>query len=803
MEQNITQTVSENVLVKKLGVILSAFVFLLPIFFVPNEIVNLYVAKITLFATGLVIIFAVFLSSVLSKGIIEMPKAKYLLPIFLFGVISVISSIFSDSIENSISGNFFDLGTAGSILMLVFSLFVTIVSIRSINVVDKIMSWFLYSSMVLSLYTIVVNLFGASFPKFLISKIPQFLPGGVIDVAIILGASVIVSLGALNMKDLPKKIHYSIVGLIVVSLVFIGAASFLPIIVLLGISALMFFVYLLSWNLSGNALESGQSNRKISISALSVLMVMTIFVLGGSGIGSYLSEKLKIQVAEIRPNFQTTMNLTVKAWQKNVAFGIGPNRFANFWSQNKPIDVNQSQFWSSEFYSGSGFIPTVAITTGLVGLLSLLFFIAMYLLYGVKAIFAQAGNGYHRYLATSSFLTSLYLWLVMFFYTPSITVVALAFIFTGIFTATLVPQGIIGVWRVNIFSNPKANFLSVLGIVILLVLSVVGGYFVWEKSIASVIFQKGVLSYRNNGDLSLARELIVKSTNIAQKDIYWRGLAEVTLEDLTKELNNVANKNQISDDMRLKIQNLIGGVIESAKNAVNADSGNFQNWFALARIYEILAQNGISGSIESAKSSYVEASLRSPNNPATPLSLARLNILENDFDLAEENINKSLSLKNNYSDAYFTLAQIQVVQKDIDSAIKSVEALTVIEPNNPGLYFQLGLLKYNQKDFLGAAGAFERSITLAPDYANAKYFLGITYYQINRKDDAIRLFTELNQMNYEIGRRDDAFGLLTNNKEVNKEVSDLLEIMKSGKPLFEENKKSMKPENRVEPPIRD
>ena len=57
-----------NVLVKKLGIILSVFVFLLPVFFVPVLGVSLYVAKITLLATGLVAIFAVFLCRCFQLG---------------------------------------------------------------------------------------------------------------------------------------------------------------------------------------------------------------------------------------------------------------------------------------------------------------------------------------------------------------------------------------------------------------------------------------------------------------------------------------------------------------------------------------------------------------------------------------------------------------------------------------------------------------------------------------------------------------------------------------------------------------
>ncbi|MFH0804078.1 MAG: tetratricopeptide repeat protein [Candidatus Zambryskibacteria bacterium] len=761
---------SGNVLAKKLGLIISVFVFLLPVFFVPVSGVSLYVAKITLLATGLVAIFAVFLSSVLSTGTIEIPKVKYLIPIGIFALVSLVSSAFSGAIDSSVAGSIFDLGTSGSILMLVFALFMAVMAIKSVGTMGKIVSAFLYSAIALAVYTLL-GIFASPFlPTFIASKMPVFLAGGPIDTAIIFGAVVIFSLCIINMSEISKKMRYILSVLIAFGILFIGAANFRPVVIILGIISMVFFAYILSWSVGrGNVSEETAkgNDRRVSLSSLAVLIASVILLLGGAGVGGYLSKIMKIQTTEIRPNFETTMNLALTSWKQNVAFGIGPNRFAEFWSAHKPVDINQTQFWDADFYSGSGFIPTVAITTGLLGLLSLLAFIGMYVMSGIKAIFAQANASRSRYLATSSFLVSFYLWIMLFLYTPSITVLALAFIFTGLFTATLVPQGIIGTWKINIFSNPKTNFLSVLSIIVLLIVSVAGGYFVWERTVATVVFERGVSEYQRTGNIQLARESTTKAINMVSSDIYWRGLAEISLIDLGRVLGGITNQNQITDAVRTEIQGLIANAVESAKKATEIDGNNFRNWFALARVYEVLASNGIQGSLESARNAYTEAALRSPSNPAVPLALARLDALEGKIDDARMNITKALELKNNYTDAYFTLAQLEVGANNIPGAVRSVEAATIIDPGNSGLYFQLGLLKYNQRDFAGAAGALEKAIGLVPDYANAKYFLGLSYYQVGRKEDAIKQFEEISATNPD-----------------NQEVKAILSDMKTGKSPF-------------------
>ncbi len=790
MEQNV-QSSSGNVLVKKLGLILAIFVFLLPVFFVPGASVSLYVAKITLLATGLVAIFAVFLSSVLSTGVIEIPKVKYLLPMFLFAVICLVSSAFSGAISASIVGSIFDLGTSGSILMLVFAMFMTIMVVRSIGVVGKVISAFIYSTAVLVVYTLL-GTFGASFlPAFVASRMPLFLTGGVIDTAIILGAATIFSLCALNMTEVSKKMRIIMYVLMAYSILFIGAANFMPTVLMLGIISLVFFVYILSWSVVpvpklNDVEQLPENNRKISLSSLAVLIASVILLLGGTGIGGYLSQVMKVQTTEVRPNFQTTMNLTISAWKQNVALGIGPNRFAEFWAAHKPVDINQTQFWNDDFYSGSGFVPTVAITTGLLGLLSLLAFMVMYVGSGVKAIFAQANSNRSRYLSVSSFMVSLYFWVMLFLYTPSIAVLALAFIFTGLFTVTLVPQGIIGLWKINIFSNPKTNFISVLSIVVLLIVSVAGGYFVWERAIASVIFQNGVLAYQSTGNTVLAKDAVAKSINMVPSDVYWRGLTEISLIDLSNVMGGITNQNQITDTVKIQIQGLIGNSVAAAKKATEIDPGNFQNWFALGRVYEVLAGNGIAGSIDSARGAYGEAALLSPNNPSVPLALGRLDALAGDFTTAKADVAKALSLKSNYTDAYYILAQLQIASGDIPNAVKSVQSATVLDPTNSGLYFQLGLLEYNQKDFAGAAASLEKATSLVPNYANAQYYLGLSYYQLGRKDEAIKQFADLSATN-----------------PGNQEVSTILSEMKAGKSIFPSvnTPASSAPVKNIEPPI--
>jgi len=786
-------------LVRKLGIVLAVFVFLLPVFFVPVLGVSLYVAKMALLVTGLIVLFALFLSSTLSAGMIEIPKAKYLLPIGLFAIIALVSSAFSGSIGNSISGSMFDLGTSGSFLMLVFALFMTLMAARSIGIVARAILAFIYATIALAVYTFVGTFLASLLPMAVASRIPLFPVGSVVDTAIIFGAATILSLCIINMTEISKRIKTVLSILMAYSMLFIGAANFTPVIIILGLVSLVFFVYVLSWSVGSRFPKEGhlqntsvpeevqeENSRKISLSSLIILVASIILVLGGTGIAGFLSKTMRVQTIEVRPSFQTTMDLTLDAWQKNFVFGIGPNRFAEFWALHKPVEINQTQFWNADFYFGSGFMPTIAITTGLLGLLSLLAFIVLYLVMGVKAMFAQANALRSRYLSASSFLVSLYLWAMLFLYNPSLSVLALAFVFTGLFTATLVSQGIVGLWKINIFSNPKTNFLSVLLIVIFLVISIALGYFVWERVVANVVFERGVLEYQKTGDIALVKDSTAKTIGIVQSDVYWRGLAEIYLIDLSRVLGSVVDQDKMTDSVKAEVQGLIVNSIESAKRAVESDTGNYQNWFASGRVYEILTGNNVEGALPEARVAYEEALKRAPNNPAIPLALGRLDAMSGDALGARKNITRALELKGNYTDAYFTLAQLEASENNIPAAVRSVEAASLLDPNNSGLHFQLGLLKYNTSDFKGAVSAFGRAIELVPDYANAKYFLGLSLERLGRRAEAIVQFEEIVKTNPD-----------------NAEINFILSNLKAGKSPFKDAVPPVddKPEKRSEPPI--
>lgn len=785
-------------------IILLVVSFLLPLFFVPSSLLSFQFSKSLLIFGGVTLAFAVFLISILRNGKLELPKNYVFASAGAIVLVSFVSSLISGAITISLLGYGFELGTFSFISVMFVLTFLVFYFFRSKEKIFYSYLLFFVAFAILTIFHSLRFLFGPNFLSFGGFNVAiSNTVGRWNDLGIFFGVGVILSMVTLEIINLSKLFKWLLFAVFVVSLVFVSIVNFSSIWLVIGLFSLIFFVYIFSFGSvsSDDSYVESENDpikniqpktgvKRISYYSLVALLVSVIFLLSGNYLGGYIANKLNISSIEVRPSWNATLSIAKSTLANDPIFGTGPNRFSNNWFLYKPLEVNTTQFWNTDFSYGVGFVPTLLVTTGLLGILVWLMFLLSFLYTGLRSIFYGGQDIFYRYLSVSSFLVSLFLWVMNILYVPSTAIVGMTFFFTGLFFAATCEQGIIKSKTLFLFKSPKSSFISVLVLIVLLIATIAFGYLIFQRSLSSIYFQKSIQEINNGGSLDKAEENMIRAINLSPNDFYFRSLVGIDLIRLNQIISSQdPDAETISDSVKQQFQQALGSAVVNARNAIAKDKTNYLNWLTLGNVYSSVIK--IEGAFANAESAYQEVLKRNPHSPDTYLALARINFATGNLDKAKEYVGEALKEKNNYTDAYFLLAQIEIQDKNIAGAVSSVEAASVIDPTNPGILLQLGVLHYSNANYSKAVDAFMRAIVIAPDYANAKYFLGLSYDKLGRTSDAIKMFTDL--------------------KESNPDNEEIIQILKnlqagrtalsSGSSVDNDTKTTIKPEKRDVLPI--
>lgn len=795
MDENIINAVpSKAALLNKVSFwILLVVTALLPVFFLPASFLSTQFGTSLLFSFGVIVSAILYIVSGIKNGSLDLPKpARYVLGFLaLVPIAYTLAGISNGFNRMAFFGYTFDISTVGFVLLSFVYMFLVSVLFSDRQKIVKGYMAFSLSAVLFGLFVIVRLVSSGKALSFgLFPSTTSSMLGSWNNVAILFAVSALLSLITLEMnRGLSKILKIMLWVGLVVSMFFVALVNFAAVWVILGLVSFLFILFrMFSLYSENDMVPISWAKRLLKAPKISVaiFVLSIIFYIGSASFGLFLANKFSATSVEVRPSFGSTMEIAKNTIREKPLFGTGPNTFVTQWLTYKPADIVTTVFWNTDFTNGIGLLPTFAVTTGVIGILSWLLFLGFYLYLGIKSIFVRQEDGSNRYIVITTFFVSLFMWATHLVYVPSTSIFVLTFFFTGLFFASIYTSGIIPVVNRKFNLNARQGFVSSVVMVASLVAVVGLGYGLFRNSLSLWYFQKSSYALNTNNDSKGAENYMLKAIVAVPNDIYYRSLSEIQIFKLNEVLAQ-DTKVVKSEDIQKQFNDGLVNAITAAKSSVDMDSANYLNWVSLGRVYDAVSipQINITGAYESAQLAYIEALKRNPKNPGILMLLARLSATRNDLKQAEAYAQQAIQIKNNYLDAYFLLSQIEVANGNIAGAIKSVTSASVIDPTNPAIFFQLGLLKYNQQDFKGAIEPLEKATTMTPDYANAKFFLGLSYEATGSRDKAIKQFEDLAVSNPD-----------------SKEVTALLENLKAGKPIFTDASNA-KPEKGKELPVKE
>ncbi|OGZ13962.1 MAG: hypothetical protein A3J08_04690 [Candidatus Lloydbacteria bacterium RIFCSPLOWO2_02_FULL_51_11] len=349
---------------------------LMPLFFIPFSVFSLPFAKALLLALTVLIALLLWFIGRLQDGVLHVPKSMVLAALLAILGTFLVSTFLSPSFVESFGGVSFELGTFVSIALLVLISFLGAMLFES-----RVRLFSLYIALTVSFILVCVfqvaqAVLGDSFFLWrgFDANAASFL-GTWNDLALFAGMTALLALITIEYLTLGRKALFFFYGVLCLALLALIVTSFSLAWGILGVFALIVVVYRFSLVLFAKKNGRALAVRTFPYAALLVLLLSVLFFLAGDALQGAISSTLNINKLEVRPSWNATTEIVKGTWQEHLIFGAGPNLFVSQWLLFKNEAVNTSLFWNTDFQYGIGLLPTFAVTTGLLGLLALLFFL--------------------------------------------------------------------------------------------------------------------------------------------------------------------------------------------------------------------------------------------------------------------------------------------------------------------------------------------------------------------------------------------------------------------------------------------
>lgn len=708
--------------------------FLLPLWALPLTQFPVLLNKSLLAYLVVIVGGVLWLVSVMKNGFVRIYGNKLFLALIALLAVNGLSLLFSQVPQTSFFGTGVEAGTFSAMLLFGFTLFLTVIALQDERAIRRWFTAIFLSSFALFLFQFFWSGFGIKLLPLRFLNVPnETLVGSWNELGIFFGFTSLAGLALFGFLE-GKLLRFGALAAFAVGFVGLVFANFSLAWWIYAVLAGVFMVY---------RLIALKDVRAFFGLPFFTMLAALFFIVISSSVGDVLNVMGLGNIA-VRPSWTSTLAIGRAAIRAHPIVGTGPETFVYNWLRYRPANINQTPFWATSFTAGVGTVPSLALTTGLLGILAWLVFLALFLWTGVKSLFQKREEGGIDALPVAAFLGSLYLWTAAVFYAVNFFLFFLTFFVTGIMVAAVLRKNNAAARTFSFMQSTVTGFVAALAVMFFMILGLASLYFIGRSYFGAVLFAKGLDAFNGRGDTARAETLLTRARRFDNQEAYARAMTEINILQLRQMLQEA---NFSSDEFRARFQNVLSTTISNASAARDLNPADPQNWSLLGRVYETVLPLRISGADEFASNAYRQAADLAPTDPVAHLALARVAVARGDLASAKTFLQETVLLKGDFAAAQFLLAQLAAQEGNLTEAIRRTEATALLAPGDVGVLFQLGLLYYQNNNFDGARNVFERIVAASPNYSNARYFLGLIYDRDRRSEDAIAQFVEIERLN--------------------------------------------------------
>lgn len=702
-----------------------------PLFFIPSAEAPFMYTKIYFVFAALIVALIIYSLAILRTGVIHIQPTIPLLLMWGVVIATGISALFSQSAQDAFIGAQMNSQSFAFLLLLALVMTATQFLLNSKVLIMRLYLVLSAIAVLLGLFHFLRTIFGPEFLSFGLQLDATFSPiGGWNDAGIFFGLIVLLSLLALEQLPLPKIGKYIFFAIALVSIGMLTLIQFTAVWILLGFVGLISLMYALTRHRFVGEVEK-KSALPLLLSAI-ITFTALLFLIGGNLVGGYINDITNINHVEVRPSLTATMEVGKNIYGDNALLGSGPNHFIYSWREHKDPSINSTVFWNTDFSAGSGFIPTIFATTGLLNSLIWIGFFASLVWIGYKMLIKSSrSDTFWYFVATSSFLATIYLWIIAFVYVPSSSILVLTALCTGVALVSYTNLKTVPVYTFDSVQNKQSTILLVGGVLLTVIVLVISLYAVSTHYVAAYSFNSSFTSLQA-GDIDEANRRLGQAYTLAPHANYAR---QITLNELGR-MNQLQALEEPSNEERQQYQNSFEQAVVAAQQSTTDNPHDARNWATLASVYSRAVSTSTPEAKDNAQQALDEAKRLAPTNPEYWAMQAQIALQSGDAQGAREAVLESLRRKQNYVSAISLLTELELQDGNIENAIATVQAIIQLEPNNSGRYYQLAVLYLNNEQSSEAISSLEKAIEIDQDFANARYVLALLYAENGETEKA-------------------------------------------------------------------
>lgn len=722
-----------------IGFSILAIFFGIPLFFTGLTLQGIVFEKQLYFYFFLLLGLVAWTARGVMTGEMNILRTPLDIPILGFWLAALVSVFFSVDRWHSFWGGFADPSRGFMNITALIIAYYLIVSNFSLKRLQTILFAMIFSSTLLSVWTILAILNIKFLPDSLAVFAPISLSGSVLGLGALISSMVpILTMAILKLtsseNNLEKGKKNILLGILFSSLalhlfLLLAIYNFVP---WLGIFAgvVIFLVFILSQIVRPNPAWTW-------VPMIVFVLVMIVRMIGAVQIA-------KVNFAEVKPlDYGTSWQTGIESMKSKPLLGSGPATYGYDFSLNRPKEFNNNIFYNLRFLQGTGVFFESMATLGGAGTFFLLLAVLSFI--GAELYFISRDKEKNKLFSLGVFSSALILILDIFSTKLEGTVVIMAAVLGALAIAVTLFESGSQENKLSLSLKASPKFALALAFVFMVVSAGVAFLFVFLGKIYAADAYAGAASRTkaNNKDQAVVK--MAKAVRLyPQESKYYTQLGQFYMLMANSEALRGENDRDVN-----KIKNYLNSSVALSLKGKEMNKNDVGAVEALAQIYEN-AGLYVADSLKLAQDNYQAALLLEPHNPNYYVKLGQIKISQASSEKdqakkkqfitdASEMFNKAIEKKENLAEAHYQLSIAQNALEQDDQAIESGRKALQFSKKNQN--YILGLAKLYQarggeEDLKNAGQLFKAAIAQNDNDINAHFYLGLLLEKEKKKSEA-------------------------------------------------------------------